>query len=523
MSWTAWTRLNRSNVGVTVAALLLTLPLQADDDKKAEPPPVEVQTQNLSWATVTQVVLPGKALHVTPWPATDNNPTTGQASNGDGLAVLLRDETAPKGPRLLYQLRGEQTDLAPVFAGLPEKTRRLHTRGSELWLGEKGKIHRYTSTGKLETVLEADGLNLGTLASRGLITEDLLIFPEVGRLRQYSGARPVLTRDISLPVQARRKSRRLELWSPAVRRLPGDELLFATDPQSTDKYRVRTLLIDPNQAAPDPSAPDPSAPDPTAPAPAADDSDSTNDAETEGPWQESWSRFDDPEDINQFRYTRIDGHPALIVATTRGDKLGIFEKLKVRVFMLRPDRTRAGRRPVASFETVTRNWYTIETRIVDLNGDGKDDLLLIQPDGLGAGKLKIELYPGRGGGRFETRSKVTKFEAEAATWDITSDFTGDGVPDLLVVADEQLRIHPSLPKHKKQVVAKEPLHTLGLGELDRGSVEISINVSSDGSSGETRGLATRPRLLNLDRDETPEIVLVGTNEGRAVIRIVDLK
>ncbi len=494
-------KVTASIAAISLTTTLCALPAWAKDDvPKPEPPPVEMILQELPWATVTQVVLPGRALHVTPWPAGADQPEGGQ--NGAGLAVLLSDETALKGPRLLYRLHGRETDLAPVFAGLPKKANRLHARGAELWISEAGKIHRYSNTGRLETVLEAEGLSLGTLASRGLVTDELLIFPEVGRLRQYSGTPLTLTRDISLPVQARRKSRRLELWSPAVRRVPGDELLFATDPQATDKFRLRTLLIDPNQTASESA---------------------TADGETEDPWQESWSRFDAPEDVNHFRYTRIDGQLALIVATTRGDKLGIFEKLKVRVFLLQPDRTRAGRRPVASFETVTRNWYAVKPRILDLTGDGKDDLLLIQPDGLGAGKLKVELYPGRGGGRFETRSKVTKFEAEAANWDMTSDFTGDGVPDLLVVADETLRIHPALPKHKRQVVAKEPWQSLALTEWDSGSVEISINVSSDGSSGETHGLATRPRLMNLDGDPEPEIVLVGRAEGRAVIRIVDLK
>ncbi len=457
---------------------------RATEPPEDPPPALRSSTQQLAWAEVIDVVLPGLILDVAPWPGDAPGAT-------DGLAVLLQPEDATDGPRHLYRLRGVDGDLQPLADDLPATADSLLRHGDQLWVGDEGRIHRYRDGLGLTTLLELEGLRLDGLVERGLINGQDILIPEVGRVRHYTADLQPTGDSFEQPVEARRRSRQLELWSPPIRRLGTDPRRFVSDPIALDTHRLRVSLID-------------------------------LDAEADEQRQDSFLRFAGPEDLEQFDFVHIDGRPAVIVATTRGDKLGIFEKLELRTFLLKPDRTRAGRLPRNSLETVTRNWYRLEPRIVDFDADGKDDLLLIQPEGLGAGKLLIELHLGRGGGLLEPRSRRSKLDAEGAAWDMSSDFTDDGTVDLLLVSDGELRIHAGLPKHKKRVIDGEPVHRLAPGELTGSSVEVAISVSSEGSDGQATGLHRRPRLLQLDADAKPEIVLLASLRGRGVLRIVDV-
>ena len=67
--------------------------------------------------------------------------------------------------------------------------------------------------------------------------------------------------------------------------------------------------------------------------------------------------------------------------TARADKLSVFEKLALRVFPLSADRTRAGRAPTFAVETEVSRWRRAELVVRDVDGDGRDDLLVVGPLG----------------------------------------------------------------------------------------------------------------------------------------------
>ena len=475
LAWCAW--------------IFLTQPSWAAEPPPEEPPPtVRSVTQRLSWAQVIDVVLPGVVLDIAPWPTNQET----DPSSASGLAVLLRPEDGEDdGPRHLYRLRGTADDLRPVATDLPSTADTLLRHSEQLWIGDEGRILRYQEDQGLTTLLELEGLSLGSLVTRGLISEERVLIPEVGKVRQYTADLRPTDEGFPLPVEARRRPGRLELWSPPIRR-HGDALhRFVTDPIALDAHRLRVTSID-------------------------------LEAEGEDRLQDSWLRFAGPEDVEQSHFVHIDGRPALIVATTRGDKLGIFEKLELRTFLLKPDRTHAGRLPRNSLQTATRNWYEVEPRIVDFDADGKDDLLLIQPQGLGADELLVELHPGRGGGLLEPRGRRSKLKVEGSSWDMSSDFTGDGTVDLLLMAEGELRIYTGIARHKKRVVDDTPRHLLGPAVSGDTDLQVAINVSAQGSESEAIGFHRPPRLLQLDGDPRPEIVLMETVRRRSVLRLVDL-
>ncbi|MCG8458749.1 MAG: VCBS repeat-containing protein, partial [Holophagales bacterium] len=498
MSQTPVFPLLRPSPAVLASAALLSgvlgwaAPTQADD----EPPPTlgvfvsEIPALNGRTVSVTETVLPGLALDVAPWPAEE----------GGGLAVLLVPQPAGSSdhswledldslPRALYRLRGTAGDLAPVASELPPDIEHLALAPDrrQLWLGEEGRLYRLggeaatpeTAAPELELLLELPGFDLGAIEEAGLLGVDAdgrawLATPTVGRLRLFrlgnsnrlggrdhlaAGERPddsglELRREVSLPVTVSRRSRGLVLRSLGVSAVDrsGERPVFVAGPGRETDHRSRHLLIDPERTpATDTGA--------VAPAEAAPDGEVTEDS----PWIETWTRTDGPEDLDSTTYVMLDGRPVLVAATTRADKLGIFEKYKLRAFRLKADRTRAGKRPFLAVETGTRNWYHVEPVVLDYDGDGRDDLAVVQPEGLGAGKTLVELYLGRAGG-FERKPKRTKLDIEAAAWHFGEDLDGDGTADLLLISG-RLEVFRGRRDHRRKLREESPLLRVEAGRL----------------------------------------------------------
>ena len=158
--------------------------------------------------------------------------------------------------------------------------------------------------------------------------------------------------------------------------------------------------------------------------------------------------------------------------TQRADKVGILEKKKLRVFALGGDRTRTGRPPRFELLTSSRLWQRLGLHVLDVDADGRDDLVLLQPEGLNGKKLIVDLYRGGGGGRFAGdgfRSVLPEID-EATPTSYGGDWTGDGVPDLVAVTGSRLLVHAGLAQpRRKAVVEKEgrPLADLGAGSVRR--------------------------------------------------------
>ena len=337
----------------------------------------------------------------------------------------------PDGPRSLYLFDpAGKGSLRPVVQDLPAEADSLAALdldgdgADEVLLGEPGKLSSLGSPERWlaspRRLLEEPTFSLreargrtASLSSGG----DLAGIPVsvLGKLLIYrpDGAGGLAAgSETPLPVRASRERSGLRLTSPRARMIAGragGAPLYAAGPEAAGKQRLRTLLIDPASAEPP---------------------------------VEAWSLLPAPEKVEDVWMTRIDGRPSLIVTTYQADKLGIFEKAKLRIFPLVADRTRGGRKPSLAVQTESRRWVALEPVIRDVDGDGKDDLVLIQQEGMGGGELVIETYFGRGSGgnvAFEPAPKRQKWELRAGRWSYGQDLTGDGRPDFAVLGGEKIR------------------------------------------------------------------------------------
>lgn len=260
------------------------------------------------------------------------------------------------------------------------------------------------------------------------------------------------SRRFRLPVEVRRRQRGLELITTRVEPLGNGDVL-AIGPQSNDNLRLRTLLLETRL----PESRQDSHPNPI----------------------ETWSVLPRPERLLEAHFERREGRTFLFAVTLRADKVSLFEKKKLRLFELVPDRTRLGRRPLFETLTASRIWQSLEHHLVDVNADGLEDLVLLQPEGLGGKKLIIDLFLANGQRSFESRPFRTVLPGieEGTPRLYGDDWNGDGVPDLVVVDDGdsdsdsggegdgrgEIRLFPGRsPPRKKSVIESQPAWRLPL-------------------------------------------------------------
>lgn len=295
----------------------------------------------------------------------------------------------------------------------------------------------------------------------------------VGTVRLYlpdgGGLAPKFERN--LPSRAARERWGIRLTSPSVRSVRGDADLLAAGPEADGKRRLRSLVIG---------------------------------AKTEETTTEAWSLLPGPEEVDTSWYVKIDGRPVLIVTTNSADKLGIFESKKLRVFPLTADRTRAGRRPALATQTTSHRWLPVAPTVTDVDRDGKDDLVVLQLDGMGGGEIVAETFFGRGDGRFETPGRRQKWDLQTRDFHYGHDLTGDGIADLVVTEPRRLVVFPGTKEPRKALLERKPL-------------EVPLNLPGEAEEAGIRGL----RVADLDGDGRNEAILTGSaGTGRDVVMVV---
>ncbi len=72
--------------------------------------------------------------------------------------------------------------------------------------------------------------------------------------------------------------------------------------------------------------------------------------------------------------------------------------------------------------------------------------MLIHPEGLRGKKLRFQVHPDLGQGRLAAQAHVSSLDVEVRDWFYGADFSGDGVPDLLVRSQGRLLLYPGLAK-----------------------------------------------------------------------------
>ncbi len=474
------------------------VPAAADE---AAPPPVGVHEERTGGARRLDAVLPGPIVAVAVAPA--------GAGGAAELLVLARPENEPDGPRTLSRLDLAAGRLVELRAGLPGSFKALAFLTLEagaaphLVAGGLGELWDLGTLGDLapepRSLLRHPGFDLRSLhpGKLWLPGADLTTFAaaEAGSLRLYrlAAGQVELASRFELPLAAKREASGLLLASPPVTPLlapASGRLLFAVGPEAHGSRRLRTLLIDP----------------------------------VAGTSSEAWALLPGPEAVAESWYRLVDGRPFLFVMSQSSDKLGLLEEKRLRVFGLSADRTRLGKPPLLAFTTDTKRWHDTDLHLANADGDGKADLVLLQPAGLSGDELKVEALPGLGGGRFLIRTRRSSLDPAPQEWLYGEDWNGDGVPDLAAVGDGALMLYAG-SRGGSRPLAGKPWLRLPLPSLETRRQEVAVSVGTAGATVEDRAVHEPSEIAaaDLDGDGRRELLLLDPSLlGRGVLRIVFL-
>ncbi|HEX4952506.1 MAG TPA: VCBS repeat-containing protein [Thermoanaerobaculia bacterium] len=481
-----------------LAALVLSLgaaPLLLAEGGEA--PAARVSTQ--AGGKVLVAELPGPVVSAL---------VAGQGEGKGGVFLLVRPQGEVDGERSLYFLdpRGKGR-LSLVRSGLPGGAKALDVlelQGSgqpELVLGTLGQLfslgplNAIAAAGPLAQRIDHPGFDLRSLSPSPLRVAGSgreLAVAEPGFLRLYRpdgrGGVSVAAR-LALPLSARREPTGLAVTSPPVHRLAGAEGqpdLYASGPLRHGNRRVSSVLLD----------------------------------TATGEHLEAWGRLPGAEKVEQSWYLRVDGRPCLIVTSQTADELNLLEKKRLRVFPLAADRTRAGKLPLAQLETSITRWFDMSADVADLDGDGRQDLLLAGPDGLQGDNLGVFVHPGLGGGRFGVQARKVEIKQTPERWKLVGDLSGDGAADLVAVHEGALEVWPTSPKGRP--LARQPSFRFELPAAGKAERSVSVGAGEEGAETrrDQRGGWDDLTAVDLDGDDQLEILLLAVDlagRGRLVI------
>jgi FG-GAP-like repeat len=287
-----------------------------------------------------------------------------------------------------------------------------------------------------------------------------------------------------LPLKAERPRWGLRLTSPPVSLIPGGTgPLLAAGPEVHGRRRLKSLVFDPAGGEP----------------------------------VESWSLLPGEERLVDKRYLRIDGKPVLAVGTI--EKIGIFVKKRFRLFWLDRDRSRRGTAPALAVETDCPLWHNLEPFAADADGDGHKEVVLVHPEGMQGKDLVLALYRNLGNGRFEARPRRTKLEVAARDWHWGTDLSGDGIPDLLVLAGDRLHLYPGAREGRP--VASRPDWSLPLGGgKETGNDKERRDDDEDAEPGSQFGSPRSLDLADVTGDGLEEVLVRVEGEGESSALVV---
>ena len=306
---------------------------------------------------------------------------------------------------------------------------------------------------------------------------------------------------IELPLHG--EVRRGGLWvrSPTPRFLGRDlsgTVVFAAGPERVGPRRLRTLLIE--AALPE-----------------------------EPRVTECWSRLPAPEDLLESEILHLDARPVLFVTTKPEGKLNLFGEKFLRLYSLgQRDRSRLGSSPLFETESRMNLWQEAVPKVLDVNGDSRDDLVVGYWKGLLDDKVVLDVYLREPDGSFRTSPRTTAFDIKDGDRDFLiygTDIDGDALPDLLVRGAQGLLLFPGLPSpNGKRVVSDKP-RTIPTKDLGTGSGTTEVVLSTEGLDTRFVGsLSSRPRLVDLNGDGRSEILMMhrGGSKRPAVVRVIHL-
>ncbi len=315
----------------------------------------------------------------------------------------------------------------------------------------------------------------------------------LGAFRSYGPGRDgnvAITSELETPERVSGGAERMLVRSPAVRpigRTQAGRMVFATDPEPLGRRRLRTLLLDP-----------------------------------EGPAEtrvvESWALFPEPEGLVDSAFAMLQGAPVLIVTTTSAEKLSLLGEKALRIYPLGGDRTRAGDAPLFAATTGINLWQRTFPAVVDLDRDGRDDVVLAYWKGLKKTIAALEVYQGGPATGF-AKPRSMSFDVddgEKSFLQFGPDIDGDGRPDLILFAKRELLVFPGSEPDRavQKPVASKPSRKIPLAPdlpRPRGS-SMSMGLNGFQISRSPGGLGA-PHFVDLNGDGRPEAVFAGDGPG----------
>jgi hypothetical protein len=405
------------------------------------------------------------------------------AAPGDGAGawLLVRPPGEPDGPRRLLRLvLDPEPRLETAATELPGWTKTLLAldlgSGVELAAGGLGRLEAWGPVGapapaSPRPLIDHPGFDVRSLAPQRLRVgvARRIAAAEAGTLRVWEPdgtggfAAP---RSFALPVEVRRTTTGLRLASPPVAEVTGSGGgVWVAGPEPVGRTRLRTRLFGAAATA--------GAPDGT----------------------ETWAALPGAEEVEQSWAVSFDGEPALVVRTQGSERLDLFEHQRLRVLPLAADRTRAGVAPALAAELDSRRWFDTTIQVVDVDGDGHEDLAAFFPEGLTGGDLVVQVWRGEGGVRFERRARRTDVDDPPDSARFVPGAGPGGRPGLLLVRRGRAEMR-LLADGGRHALEREPLWTM------------TFDAAADAPAPEALGSA------ELDGRGGPDVLLLSSDEKK---------
>jgi len=419
-------------------------------------------------------------------------------------------EEAPEAPKLLMRLdAGGAASLRSLLFDLPADAETIDAIDSDgtgrldLAVARPGGIDliRLDAAGEPEggrtTLLESPDIHLRSLDPRFVLAGPEpnwpWAIPHLGGVRFYAtgegSRRWAEPPSVEIGIKVRSRASGLQISAPTVTIVGIDSAgrhLFAAGPEPVGDRRLRTILMDP--------------------------------ASAEAPSAEIWSRLPGPERVMESFYGILDGKPVLVVTTRSAEKLKLLEEKGLRVFPLEGgDRSRAGSPPLFGTESNANLWQQALPVFTDVDGDGREDLVLAYYRGLKDDRIVLDTYTRDEEGGFRRSPRSTQFElddADRSAIGYGEDLTGDGVPDLILEAGGRLLVYEgdSDRREGKSLVGDEPRWRLPPGGRWLASVGKVTLGEEDPLMSDEKPIGPA-RLADVDGDGRPEILSIGRDEG----------
>ncbi len=378
----------------------------------------------------------------------------------------------------------------------------------EILIGRRGRVDLVPRSagggldGPLVPALEDPALSGEWLSFTGKGSSLRLAVGAVGALRLYgpeAGGR-TLRRVGAAPMPFRVAAPRgtLSLSSPWTWRARGSPKgPWITEPEVLGKDRIRFHVLDPEN----PSA--------------------------EARSVECWARLPGPERILDGGFVLLDGTPAVVVTTTTAEKLKLLGARRVRVYRPAPDRTRSGSAPILAAETNLNLWQSTSPRVRDVDGDGRDDLVLPYWKGLKSTIVAFDVFLRKADGSFEDSPRTSEIDVEdgdRSVLELDRDVDGDGIPDLVLRTRQGIEIHQGFRDTKagKRLFSKDPWRLAAVPDGLAEPGDVGMSIGAGGFS--TWAVAPRsgvPEAWGLEPGKPPAIGIAAVADrdrrGRVVI------